>query len=242
MPVDRPAWLGRAKADLDAALGHDPAARSAWEVALLYPGVHAIWGHRVSHELWRRDRRFAARALSQAVRWATGIEIHPGATVGERVFIDHGAGVVIGETAEVGDDVLIYHGVTLGGTTLDKGKRHPTVGDRVVIGAGAKILGAITVGDDSKVGANAVLVRSVGHGAVVVGVPGQVIARSEHASQERDAAAGPVAPDPVGATVQSLLTRVSHLERATGAKPPAAAPFSSTGSDWTWEDDLDFVI
>ena len=234
-------WLRRARADLDAAVARDPAARSAWEVALLYPGVHALWGHRASHALWQRDRKFAARALSQAVRFATGIEIHPGATIGERLFIDHGSGVVIGETAEVGDDVLIYHGFTLGGTTLAHGKRHPTVGDRVVLGAGAKVLGAITVGDDTKVGANAVLVRSVAEESVVVGVPGQVIAHGG-ATPDKDAAAGPVAPDPVGVTVQSLLSRVSRLETVSGTAAAERSPYASSGGDWTVESDPDFVI
>ena len=203
-------WLRRARADLDAAVARDPAARSAWEVALLYPGVHALWGHRASHALWQRDRKFAARALSQAVRFATGIEIHPGATIGERLFIDHGSGVVIGETAEVGDDVTLYHGVTLGGISTDHGKRHPTLGDRVVVGAGAKILGPVTLGTESRIGANSVVLRSVPDGSVVVGVPGQVIARRGLAGETRSEDASET--DPVGAAVKSLLSRVDRLE------------------------------
>jgi len=205
--------LTRMRRDVAAVLERDPAARTPWEVALLYPGLHAVWTHRASHWLWDRGARFPARALSQASRWATGIEIHPAATLGEGVFIDHGAGVVIGETAEVGDDVTIYHGVTLGGTSLDKGKRHPTVGDRVTIGAGAKVLGAVTVGHDSRIGANAVLVRSVHDNSVVVGVPGQVIARTvKHTAADRPDLDNAMVPDPVGSAVHTLLARVEALE------------------------------
>ena len=164
--------------DVQAARDRDPAARSTLEVALLYPGVHAIWAHRASHWLWTHGHRLAGRVVSQLARSFTGIEIHPGATIGAGLFIDHGMGVVIGETAEIGRDVTLYHGVTLGGTTLDRGKRHPTIGDRVTIGAGAKILGAIEIGADSRIGANAVVVRPVPANAVVVGVPGQIVSRS----------------------------------------------------------------
>ncbi len=199
--------------DVAAVLERDPAARTPWEVALLYPGLHAVWAHRASHWLWGRGAAFPARALSQVARWATGIEIHPAATIGDGVFIDHGAGVVIGETAEVGDDVTIYHGVTLGGTSLDRGKRHPTVGDRVTIGAGAKVLGAVTVGHDSRIGSNAVLVRSVDENSVVVGVPGQVISRSvKHTAADRPDLDNAVVPDPVGIAVHQLMARVESLE------------------------------
>ena len=170
--------------DLAAAKAQDPAARSSLEVALLYPGLHAVWLHRVANVLWKRGLRFPARALSQAARWFTGIEIHPGARIGSGLFIDHGMGVVIGETAEVGDDVMMYHGVTLGGTSLSKGKRHPTIGDRVTIGAGAKVLGPIEVGSDSRIGANAVVVRAVPPRSVVVGVPGQILSRREDRAQQ----------------------------------------------------------
>lgn len=167
--------LERMRRDVAAVIERDPAARTWWEVAALYPGVHAVWAHRVSHALWQRGALFPARALSQAARWATGIEIHPGARIGERLVIDHGSGVVIGETAEIGDDVTIYQGVTLGGRAAHHGKRHPTVGDRVLIGAGARLLGDIKVGSDSRIGANAVLVRSVSPGSTVVGVPARPI-------------------------------------------------------------------
>jgi serine O-acetyltransferase len=159
-------------------LERDPAARTWLEVLLVYSGLHAIWIHRIAHWLWQHNFRFIARWLSQFSRWLTGIEIHPGAKIGKGFFIDHGMGVVIGETAEIGADVTLYHGVTLGGTSLEKGKRHPTIGDRVVIGAGAKILGAITIGNDSRIGANAVVVKSVPPNSVVVGVPGQIVQRS----------------------------------------------------------------
>ncbi|MGI6879931.1 serine O-acetyltransferase EpsC [Microbacterium sp. gxy059] len=157
----------------DAAI-RDPAARGAVEIALLYPGLHAIWAHRVWHALWRRGVRFPARAGSQLTRWLTGIEIHPGARIGRRFFIDHGAGVVIGETAEIGDDVMLYHGVTLGGTSLDAGKRHPTLRDGVVVGAGAKVLGPVEVGARSAIGANAVVTRDAPADSVLVGIPARV--------------------------------------------------------------------
>jgi serine O-acetyltransferase len=157
--------------DLAAAKLRDPAARSAWEIAVLYPGLHAIWTHRAAHALWVRGLRFPARALSQISRWLTGIEIHPAAVIGRRFFIDHGMGVVIGETAEVGDDVMLYHGVTLGGRTRDAGKRHPTLGDGVAVGAGAKILGPVTIGAGSVIGANAVVTKDAPEDSILVGVP-----------------------------------------------------------------------
>ena len=162
--------------DLDAAMDGDPAARNKLEVALLYSGVHAIWSYRVANTMWTKAPvlRPLARALSQVARSLTGIEIHPGATIGRRFFIDHGMGVVIGETAEVGDDVLMYHQVTLGGRSRGREKRHPTVGNRVLLGAGAKIIGAITIGDDAKIGANALVVKDVAPGAVVVGITGKI--------------------------------------------------------------------
>ncbi len=163
--------LARLREDVAAARRGDPAARRSVEIALLYPGLHAIWAHRVWHALWNRRLRFVARAGSQVTRWLTGIEIHPGAVIGRRFFIDHGMGVVIGETAEVGDDVMLYHGVTLGGRTRDGGKRHPTLEDGVAVGAGAKILGPITIGAHSAVGANAVVTKDAPADSVLVGVP-----------------------------------------------------------------------
>lgn len=167
-------FLSVAKEDLYAARRQDPAARSNIEIALLYPGLHAVWTYRVANKLWRKGHTFAARALSQTARNLTGVEIHPGATIGDRLFIDHGMGVVIGETAEVGDDVLIYHGVTLGGVSTRPGKRHPTIGNKVQIGAGAKVLGPVTVNDGAKIGANAVLVKNLPADHVGVGVPARV--------------------------------------------------------------------
>ena len=167
-------WRARLREDVDAAVAHDPAIRSRSEVVLGYPGLHAIWAYRLHHALWVRGHRLSARLISQATRAATGIEIHPGAQIGRRFFIDHGMGVVIGETAEIGDDVMLYHDVTLGGRSLNRGKRHPTLGDRVTVGAGAKVLGPVWVGDDVQIGANAVVVKDVPPGAVAVGIPARI--------------------------------------------------------------------
>ncbi|GGB98294.1 serine O-acetyltransferase EpsC [Cellulomonas carbonis] len=164
--------------DLDAARHRDPAARTRLEVALGYPGLHAVWVYRVTHRMWREPGlRLAARLASQAARAATGVEIHPGAVLGQRLFIDHGMGVVIGETAVVGDDVVLFHGSTLGGKSMTHGKRHPTLGDRVVVGAGAKVLGPVWVGDGAQIGANAVVVKDVPADATAVGVPAVVRTR-----------------------------------------------------------------
>jgi serine O-acetyltransferase len=210
--------------DIRAARERDPAAPTTLQVIFAYPGVHAIWGHRINHWLWRRGAKLAARITAEITRILTGVEVHPGAVLGPGLFIDHATGVVIGETAEVGEDVTLYHGVTLGGSGRDTGKRHPTIGDRVIIGAGAKVLGAIKVGDDSRIGANAVVVKEVPSSSVVVGVPGQVISRSLPGSPDDS-----MMPDLVGVSLQSLLTRVTKLEvRAEGAqtnhviRPPEA--------------------
>jgi serine O-acetyltransferase len=164
--------------DIAAVLERDPAARSKLEIVLLYSGLHALWWYRIHHWVWKRHSLFLARALSQFARWLTGVEIHPGAIIGRRFFIDHGMGVVIGETAEVGDDVTLYQGVTLGGTTLNPGKRHPTIGNGVVIGGGAKILGNIHIGDNCRIGAGSVVLRDVPADSTVVGVPGHIIFRN----------------------------------------------------------------
>ncbi|GAB3494882.1 serine O-acetyltransferase [Flexivirga lutea] len=170
------AAVASVREDLDAAMQRDPATTSRLEMALASPGLHAIWAHRVAHRMWRKGGRWRlpARLVSQAARTATGVEIHPGAQIGRRFFIDHGMGVVIGETAEVGDDVMLYHGVTLGGRSLDRVKRHPTVGNKVTIGAGARLLGPLTVGEEAQIGANAVVVRDVPSYSVAVGVPAKV--------------------------------------------------------------------
>ena len=172
--------LSTLREDLRNARSHDPAARSDFENALVYSGLHAIWSYRLAHSMWARPvLRGPARILSQLTRFLTGIEIHPGATIGRRFFIDHGMGVVIGETAEIGDDVMLYHGVTLGGRTMEQGKRHPTLGNRVTVGAGAKILGPLTIGDDCAVGANAVVTHDVPADSIATGIPAVVRPRTE---------------------------------------------------------------
>ncbi len=209
----RPGLWSALRRDLDSVLERDPAARSRLEVFFVYSGLHAVWMHRLAHWLWKRNFKFLARCLSQLTRGLTGIEIHPGASIGSGLFIDHGMGVVIGETAEVGADVTLYHGVTLGGTSLEKGKRHPTIGDRVVIGAGAKVLGNITIGADSRIGANAVVVKSVPPNSVVVGVPGQIVRRAQpHRPSDAPDLNHTSLPDVVGVTLKQLLARVETLE------------------------------
>lgn len=199
--------------DIQSVYDRDPAARNTLEILLSYPGLHAIWGYRITHWLWNRRLKLLARWMSHVIRFLTGIEIHPGAKIGHKFFIDHGMGVVIGETAEIGDNVTLYHGVTLGGTSLEKGKRHPTLEDNVVVGAGAKVLGAITIGAGSRIGANAVVVKPVPANSVVVGVPGQVVVRSK----PRPADAPPdlnhgVLPDTIGVTVADLMKRLEQVE------------------------------
>ena len=161
--------------DIAVVFERDPAARSTWEILTTYPGVHALLLHRLTHRLWKAGFKWVARFIAHLSRWLTGIEIHPAAVIGRRVFIDHGMGVVIGETAEIGDDCTLYHGVTLGGTTWKKGKRHPTLGKGVVIGAGAKVLGPIQIGDGAKIGSNAVVVKDVPAGATAVGIPARIL-------------------------------------------------------------------
>ena len=199
--------------DIQSIYERDPAARSTLEILLCYPGLHAIWGYRISHWLWEHNMKLLARFVSQLFRSLSGIEIHPGARIGKRFFIDHGMGVVIGETAEVGDCVTLYHGVTLGGTSLNKGKRHPTLGNNVVVGAGAKILGAIEIGDGSRIGANAVVVKPVPPNSVVVGVPGQVVVRSQPRQENAlpDLEHGRL-PDTIGETLTVLMEHVKELE------------------------------
>lgn len=230
--------LEAVRADLRAARVRDPAARSTAEVVLCYPGVHAIWGHRASSWLWRRRRRLSARLCSALTLWLTGVDIHPAAVLGPGLFIDHASGVVIGETAEVGTDVTIYHGVTLGGTSLERGKRHPTVGDRVTIGAGAKVLGPITIGHDSRIGANAVVVKPVPPDSVVVGVPGRVISR-KHARGATSPADldNAVLPDVVGVSLRALHDRIEALEaRLDGTVPRPAAERPASTEVWYEQD------
>jgi serine O-acetyltransferase len=193
---------------IDTIFREDPAAKSVLEIALCYPGFHAILAHRLSHRLYRWGVPLAPRVLSQISRFFTGIEIHPGATIGRRFFIDHGSGVVIGETTEIGDDVLLYQGVTLGGTGNEKGKRHPTLGNRVVVGTGAKVLGNIRIGDNVKVGAGSVVVHPVPDNSTVVGIPGRVVrVRPEEGALEHGRL-----PDPEGQAIDDLARRVAELE------------------------------
>jgi len=224
--------------DIQSVLRRDPAARNALEVLLCYSGLHAIWMYRFTHWLWRHGFRLLARLLSQLTRNLTGIEIHPGARIGPGFFIDHGMGVVIGETAEVGADVTIYHGVTLGGTSLSHGKRHPTLGDRVVVGAGAKLLGAIDVGDDCRIGANSVVVKSVPPNSVVVGVPGRPVIRSKpHLPQDDPDLQHTLLPDAIGAMLTALAERVERLEKpAMAEKAPCHTPAPDAAGIWHEED------
>lgn len=198
--------------DIRCALHRDPAARNWLEVLINYAGLHAVWAYRISHWLWKIKLFLPARWLAQTARWFTGVEIHPGATIGYRLFIDHGMGVVIGETAEIGDDVTLYHGVTLGGVSLEKGKRHPTLGNCVVVGAGAKVLGAIEIGAGSRIGANAVVVKSVPPDSVVVGVPGQIIKRSHQDSPEPIDLHHDRLPDTIGDALRQVMSRIDRLE------------------------------
>lgn len=179
--------FARLKEDIACVFERDPAARTTLEILTNYPGMHAIWMHRINHKLWQANWRWIARTLSTITRWLTGVEIHPGATVGRRFFIDHGMGIVIGETAEIGDDCTLYHGVTLGGTSWQKGKRHPTLGNDVVVGAGAKVLGPIIVGNGARIGSNAVVIKPVPEGATVVGIPARVISvNTQHAQNRKE--------------------------------------------------------
>jgi serine O-acetyltransferase len=204
--------FNRIREDVQTIFAKDPAARTVWEVLCCYPGLHAIWFHRLAHFLWMHGMRFLGRLVSHVSRGLTGVEIHPGAEIGRRVCIDHGMGVVIGETAEVGDDVLMYQGVVLGGTSLERTKRHPTVGNNVVIGAGATLLGPITVGDGARIGAGSVVIKSVPAGTTVVGVPGHIAGLTSSAETEAHVLEHGRLPDPVLRTLSEILERQSRLE------------------------------
>jgi serine O-acetyltransferase len=218
--------------DVDAVLAHDPAARSPLEVVLTYPGLHAVWSHRVAHGLWKRDRKLAARVLSHLGRFVTGVEIHPGATLGQGVFIDHGMGVVIGETATIGDGCILYKGVVLGGTSMERTVRHPQLGKHVVVGSNACILGAIPIGDGARIGSGSVVVRPVPAGGTVVGVPGRVVPRTQDRRARFDATLDHASlPDPVSEMVRALRdendrlrTRLARLEQALGLDTPPDEP------------------
>ena len=198
----------------------DPAARGLLEVVLCYPGLHALWWHRAAHALWRRRLVLIPRLLSHVARTLTGIEIHPGARIGRRVVIDHGAAVVIGETAEIGDDCLLYQGVTLGGVSLEKGKRHPTLEDHVVVGAGAKVLGPITLGRGARVGANSVVIRDVPAGATVVGSPAREAVRRDPREGQTITLHHERIPDPLAAALADLERRVADLEKDRPRRDP----------------------
>jgi len=213
--------LSRIREDIACVFERDPAARSTWEVITCYPGFHALLIHRFAHGLWRMKIRWIARFVSHCSRFLTGIEIHPGAKIGRRVFIDHGMGVVIGETAELGDDCTLYHGVTLGGTTWNKGKRHPTLRQGVVIGAGAKVLGPIIIGEGAKIGSNAVVVRDVPAGATALGIPARIILDDLDKTREEKAAklgfsayavSAKAEDDPLAKAVQGLLDHSVEMD------------------------------
>ena len=200
------------KEDIKAVFDRDPAARSALEVFFCYPGLHALWFHRLAHWFWKRQLYFLGRFTSHLGRFFTGIEIHPGATIGKGFFIDHGMGVVIGETAEIGENVTLYHGVTLGGVSWEKTKRHPTVEDNVVIGSGAKVLGPFTVGKGSKIGSNSVVVKEVPPNATVVGIPGRTVVAAEKPTERMDLEHGRL-PDPEAKAIACLFDQIRDLER-----------------------------
>lgn len=211
--------FSRLREEIAVVFERDPAARNAWEVITCYPGLHALMMHRFAHMLWRARLRWLARVASHVSRWLTGIEIHPGAQIGRRFFIDHGMGVVIGETAEIGDDCTLYHGVTLGGTSWNRGKRHPTLGIGVVIGAGAKVLGPIIIGDGARIGSNAVVVKNVPPGATAIGIPARIVEKEAGDKSTFSAyAVGSDMNDPVARAVHELIDhsvstdlRIDHI-------------------------------
>jgi serine O-acetyltransferase len=234
----------RRQEDIQSVFHRDPAARNTLEVVTCYPGLHAVWLHRVAHALWLSGWKWLARVVSNFGRWLTGIEIHPGAKIGRRFFIDHGMGIVIGETAEIGNDVTLYQGVTLGGTSWNKGKRHPTLEDGVVVGAGAKVLGPFTVGAGAKIGSNAVVTKAVPAGATAVGIPGRIIVKVD---DEREAKRQAIAeklgfdaygvsqdmPDPVARAIGQLL---DHLHAVDGRLEGMCGALKALGSDYCAKD------
>jgi len=211
-----PSWWSLVREDVRCVIERDPAARNLLEVWTIYPGVQAIALHRMAHALWARDWRYLPRWISFVARWITQVDIHPGASIGARFFIDHGAGVVIGETAEIGNDVTLYHGVTLGGTSWNPGKRHPTLGDGVTVGAGAKILGPIAVGNNVRIAANSVVIAPVPDGVTVVGIPGRAVLPRRRRNPHGFDLDHHLVPDPVGKAITCLLDRVAQLEKQQG--------------------------
>lgn len=224
--------------DIASVVERDPAARNKLEVFLCYPGLHALWAHRVAHWMWKKKLHLAARLLSNLTRGITGIEIHPGAQIGPGCFIDHGMGVVIGETTEIGANVTIYHGVTLGGSSTAPGKRHPTLQDGVVVGAGAAVLGDILIEANSRIGANAVVVKPVPPNAVVVGVPGQIVTRKDSTFAElKPDLDHALMPDAIGIALTALMERVAELEaRTNGEGHHAAHLITQHDGHWSGED------
>ena len=207
--------FARLRSDVACILERDPAARSTWEVLTCYPGLHAIYIHKLARWFWLRGLKWFGRFTSHLGRWLTGIEIHPGAKIGRRLFIDHGMGVVIGETAEIGDDVTLYQGVTLGGTSLARAKRHPTLGNRVIVGSGAQVLGPFTVGEGARIGANAVVVNEVPPGVTMVGIPARAVQRGQGQQSETFCAyglSGHELPDPVARAMNGLLDELTTLK------------------------------
>ncbi|WP_150285379.1 serine O-acetyltransferase [Rummeliibacillus sp. TYF-LIM-RU47] len=206
------------KEDIQTIFDNDPAARSTMEVVLTYAGLHAIWSHRIAHRLYKRKFYFLARAISQISRFFTGIEIHPGAKIGRRFFIDHGMGVVIGETCEIGNDVTLYQGVTLGGTGKEKGKRHPTLHDNVLVATGAKVLGSITIGENSKIGAGSVVLKEVPPNATVVGIPGKVVIQDGVRVNHKQKLDHQNIPDPVEERLMIIEEKITALEQEENKK------------------------
>jgi serine O-acetyltransferase len=206
-------FVSSMREDINSVFDRDPAARGFLEVLLCYPGLHAVWIHRIAHWLWKHEFYLPGRVISQLGRTLTGIEIHPGARIGRRLFIDHGMGVVIGETAEIGDDVTLYHGVTLGGVTWDKVKRHPTLEDKVVIGSGAKVLGPFTVGRGARIGSNSVVVKEVPPNATVVGIPGKIVLAPEALKEGRPDLEHGKLPDPEAKAIACLFDQLKGLEQ-----------------------------
>ncbi|MBA1241685.1 serine O-acetyltransferase [Pseudomonas japonica] len=234
----------RMREDIQSVFHRDPAARNTFEVLTCYPGLHAVWLHRVAHRLWQAGWKWLARCVSNFNRWLTGVEIHPGARIGRRFFIDHGMGIVIGETAEIGNDVTLYQGVTLGGTTWNAGKRHPTLEDGVVVGGGAKVLGPFTVGAGAKIGSNAVVTKPVPAGATAVGIPARIIVkRDEGQETRRKAMADKIGfdaygvtedmPDPIAKAIGQLL---DHLHAVDGRLEGMCGALTRLGSDYAAKD------